>query len=182
VFPLAILLIYIILAAQFRSYLQPLLVMVAVPFGVMGVPLGLSVFGYTFSFPISYGMVGLSGVVVNDSLVLVTFINRARDQGVPLYEAVVDAGQKRLRPVLLTTSTTVSALLPTALGLFGRTRTFSTLAAAFASGLTLATLFTLFVVPAGYYSLGLWQEKRGGVHRRTSQAEAAMPRPSPVGT
>jgi HAE1 family hydrophobic/amphiphilic exporter-1 len=182
VFPLAILLIYIILAAQFRSYLQPLLVMTAVPFGVMGVLLGLSLFGYTFSFPIIYGIVGLSGVVVNDSLVLVAFINRARGNGVPLYEAVLDAGQKRLRPVLLTTSTTVAALLPTALGLFGRTRTFSTLAAGFASGLTLATLFTLFVVPAGYYSLGLLLEKRDALRRRSPAAGAAIAESGTVGT
>jgi HAE1 family hydrophobic/amphiphilic exporter-1 len=161
VFPLAVLLIYVILAAQFRSYSQPLIVMTAVPFGIMGVVFGLLLFGYPFSFGIIYIIVGLSGVVVNDSLVLVDFINRAREGGVPLRQAVLDAGRLRLRPVLLTSLTTVGALVPTALGLFGRSLSFGPMAAAFSVGLSLATLFTLLVVPAGYYTLAQLLARRG---------------------
>ncbi len=159
VFPLAILFIYIILAAQFRSYAQPFIVMMAVPFGVMGVLFGLALFGYPFSFGTVYVTVGLSGVVVNDSLVLVDFINRARASGKPLREAVLEAGSKRFRAVLLTTLTTVGALLPTAFGLFGRSISFGPLAAAFVTGLSLATVFTLLFVPTGYYSLARLQER-----------------------
>lgn len=159
VFPLAMLLIYIILAAQFRSYAQPLIVMMAVPFGIMGVILGLHIFGYPLSFGTIYVTVGLGGVVVNDSLVLVDFINRARAGGMPLREAVLESGRKRFRAVLLTTLTTVCALIPTALGVFGRSLSFGPLAASFTTGLSLATVFTLLFVPTGYYSLVLLQER-----------------------
>ncbi len=173
VFPLAVLFIYVILAALFRSYAQPLVVLSAVPFGVIGVMLGLLIFGYSFSFGNMYVIVGLAGVVVNDSLILVDFINCARASGVPLREAVIDAGRVRLRPVLLTTLTTVGALLPTALGVFGRSRSFGSLAASFAFGLSLATLFTLVVVPAGYYTL---EELLG----RRRQAEGVRPIGNPA--
>jgi HAE1 family hydrophobic/amphiphilic exporter-1 len=153
VFPLALLLIYVILAAEFRSYAQPLIVMLAVPFGIIGVILGLSIFGYPLSFGVMYVVVGLSGVVVNDSLVLVDFANHARDRGLDPFEAVLSAGRTRLRPVLLTTATTVGALLPTALGLFGRSLSFGPFAASFATGLSLATIFTLLVVPVSYCTL-----------------------------
>jgi multidrug efflux pump subunit AcrB len=160
ILPIALLLIYVILAAEFRSYGQPFIVLLAVPFGVMGVLLGLAVFGYPLSFGAMYVIVGLSGVVVNDSLILVDFINRSRTAGMSLYEAVLLAGRTRFRPVLLTTVTTVVALLPTALGLFGRSKSFGSLAAAFATGLSLATVFTLFVVPTVYYSTALIAERR----------------------
>jgi multidrug efflux pump subunit AcrB len=153
VFPIAILLIYMILAALFRSYLQPLIVITAVPFGIMGVVMGVGAFGYDLSIYILYATIGLTGVVVNDSLVMVDFINRARASGLPLLEAVRQSGARRLRPILLTTLTTVMALLPMALGLAGGSKSYGPLAASIVFGLIFAMLGTLFIVPLAYTSL-----------------------------
>jgi HAE1 family hydrophobic/amphiphilic exporter-1 len=148
--PVAILLIYMILAAVFRSYLQPLVVITAVPFGVTGMVLGLHLLGYSISMALLYAFVGLVGVVVNDSLVMVHFINRARERGVPLLEAVRISGAKRLRPILLTTLTTVLALLPMALGLAGASKSYGPFATGISFGLASAMLGTLFCVPLFY--------------------------------
>jgi HAE1 family hydrophobic/amphiphilic exporter-1 len=161
VFPVALLLIYMILAAQFRSYLQPLVVATAIPFGLMGVIAGVGVMGYTVSFGLLYATIGLTGVVVNDSLVMVDFINRARNGGMPLLEAVRQSGAQRLRPILLTTFTTVLALLPMALGLAGVSKSYGPFAAALTFGLMVAMFGTLFVVPLAYTSLILLQERWG---------------------
>ena len=150
VFPIAVLLIYGILAALFRSYLQPIVVATAIPFGLAGVILGTLLLGYQLSMYMMYATIGLTGVVVNDSLVMVDFINRARRGGLPLLEAVRQSGARRLRPILLTTLTTVVALMPMALGLHGGSRSFGPFAAAITFGLMVAMLGTLFVVPLSY--------------------------------
>ena len=149
-FPVALLLIYMILASLFRSYFQPFIVLTAIPLGFAGIVFGVGVFGYTVSFNLLYASVGLAGVVVNDALVMVDFINRARQQGAPLAAALVEAGEKRLRPVILTTLTTVVALLPMALGIQGSSRTYGPFAASIAFGLLFAMLGTLFVIPLSY--------------------------------
>jgi len=149
-FPVALLLIYGVLAALFRSYLQPLVVATAIPLGMIGVIAGTVILDYKLSMAIMYGAIGLTGVVVNDSLVMVDFINRARAQGLPLLEAVRQSGARRLRPILLTTLTTVFALLPMALGLHGGSRSFGPLAASLTFGLMFAMLGTLFIVPLCY--------------------------------
>jgi multidrug efflux pump subunit AcrB len=115
-FGVAILLIYLILGALFKSYIQPLVVMLAIPFAANGVVLGHAVMGLNLGFLSLMGMVALGGVVVNDSLILVDFINQRRKGGHPLMESIVHAGQIRLRPILITTITTVVALVP--LGFF----------------------------------------------------------------
>jgi HAE1 family hydrophobic/amphiphilic exporter-1 len=152
-FPIALVLIYGILAAVFRSYLQPLVVATAIPFGLIGVVLGTGALGYTVSMSMMYGTVGLTGVVVNDSLVMVDFINRARARGVPLLEAVRQSGAQRLRPILLTTMTTVLALMPMALGLHGGSASFGPFAASITFGLLFAMIGTLFIVPLSYTQL-----------------------------
>jgi HAE1 family hydrophobic/amphiphilic exporter-1 len=167
VFPLALLLVYMILAAQFRSYLQPLVVVTAIPFGLMGVVAGVGIMGYTISFGLLYATIGLTGVVVNDSLVMVDFINRARASGMPLLEAVRQSGARRLRPILLTTLTTVMALMPMALGLAGVSKNYGPFAAAITFGLMVAMVGTLFIVPLAYTSLIVLQER---VHRRLGRA------------
>jgi HAE1 family hydrophobic/amphiphilic exporter-1 len=150
VFPVAVLLIYCILAGLFRSYLQPVVVAIAIPFGFMGVVAGTWMLNYSFSMYIMYATLGLTGVVVNDSLVMVDFINRARASGMPLLEAVRLSGARRLRPILLTTLTTVVALLPMAFGLHGGSRSFGPFAAAITFGLVAAMFGTLFAVPLAY--------------------------------
>jgi HAE1 family hydrophobic/amphiphilic exporter-1 len=153
VFPVALLLIYMILAALFRSYLQPLIVITSIPVGFAGIIFGVGILGYAISFNLMYAMVGLAGVVVNDALVMVDFINRARREGMALSEAIRQAGAQRLRPVVLTTLTTVIALLPMALGIAGESKTYGPFAASIAFGLLFAMIGTLFVVPLSYSTL-----------------------------
>jgi HAE1 family hydrophobic/amphiphilic exporter-1 len=162
VFPIALLLIYMILAALFRSYIQPLVVITAVPFGMIGVVVGVGAFGYDISIPILYAAIGLTGVVVNDSLVMTDFINRARASGMPLLEAVRQSGARRLRPILLTTLTTVMALLPMALGLAGGSKTAGPFAASIVFGLIFAMVGTLFMIPLAYTSLIVAQDRVRG--------------------
>jgi len=158
-FPIALLMIYGILAAVFRSYLQPFVVASAIPFGLIGVVLGTAALGYQVSMSMMYGTIGLTGVVVNDSLVMVDFINRARERGMPLIDAVRQSGAQRLRPILLTTLTTVVALMPMALGLHGGSATFGPFAASITFGLIFAMVGTLFIVPLTYTLLIRGQER-----------------------
>jgi multidrug efflux pump subunit AcrB len=158
-FPIALVAIYMILAALFRSYLQPLVVTAAIPFGLAGIVLGVGLLDYKVSFVLMYATLGLSGVVVNDSLVMVDFINRARRGGMPLLEAVRQSGARRFRPILLTTLTTVLALLPMALGLQGSSKTYGPFAASIVFGLIVAMVGTLFAVPLVYTALIVNQER-----------------------
>jgi HAE1 family hydrophobic/amphiphilic exporter-1 len=166
IFPVAFLAIYMILAALFRSYLQPLVVTAAIPFGFAGIVLGVGLMGYQVSFVLLYATIGLTGVVVNDSLVMVDFINRARRGGMSLLDAVRQSGTRRFRPILLTTLTTVVALLPMALGLQGSSKTYGPFAASVAFGLIVAMVGTLFAVPLVYTSLIVNQERAGRLWRR----------------
>jgi len=152
-FIVALIAIYAILAAQFRSYLQPLVVMCVIVFAYIGVVIGMVLFDYAISMYVLYAIVGLAGVVVNDSLVLIDFVNKERERGTPIMDAIRLAGQRRFRAVMLTTLTTVAGLLPMALGLSGVSTVFGPFAAAIVAGLSLASLLTLFVVPTLYVSL-----------------------------
>jgi HAE1 family hydrophobic/amphiphilic exporter-1 len=152
-FLLAVLAIFGILAAQFRSYVQPLIVMSVIVFSFIGVTVGMWAMGYALSMYVLYAIVGLAGIVVNGSLVLIDFVNRERERGTPPLEAVRIASSKRFRPIVLTTLTTVSALMPMALGLTGYSRVFGPFATAIVFGLSAASLLTLFVAPALYLVL-----------------------------
>jgi multidrug efflux pump subunit AcrB len=159
-FPVALLMIYMILATLFRSYSQPFIVLTSVPLGFAGIAFGVGLMGYNVSFNLLYASVGLAGVVVNDALVMLDFINRARKSGMPLMESVLEAGSKRLRPVILTTMTTVVALLPMALGLQGSSKSYGPFAASIAFGLLFAMAGTLFVIPLSYVTLSRLDERR----------------------
>ena len=152
-FPVAFVAIYMILAALFRSYLQPFIVAAAIPFGFLGVIVGVAVFDYSVSFILLYATIGLTGVVVNDSLVMVDFINRARAEGMSVRDAVRRSGERRFRPILLTTLTTVMALFPMAFGFQGTSKTYGPFAAAISFGLIIAMVGTLFAIPLAYSSL-----------------------------
>jgi HAE1 family hydrophobic/amphiphilic exporter-1 len=152
-FGLAILAIYGILAAQFRSYSMPLIVMSVIVFSFVGVALGMFAMGYPLSMYVVYAVVGLAGVVVNGSLVLIDFTSRERERGASPRAALRTASHQRFRPILLTTVTTIAGLLPMALGLSGYSRQFGPFATAIVSGLAAASLITLFVVPAAYLAL-----------------------------
>lgn len=157
-FLIAVLAIYGILAAQFRSYAQPLVVMSVVAFAYIGVVVGMwflnvTLGGYAMSMYVMYGLVGLAGIVVNDSLVLIDFVNRQRAGGATPFEAVRLASRWRFRPILLTTVTTVMGLLPMAVGFGGKSPVFAPFATAIVFGLMAASLLTLFVVPSLYLAI-----------------------------
>jgi multidrug efflux pump subunit AcrB len=149
-FLVAVLLIYLILGALFKSYIQPLVVMLAIPFAANGVVLGHAVMGLSLGLLSLMGMVALAGVVVNDSLLLVSFVNELRREGTPLVQALLRSGQLRLRPILLTTITTAAGLTP--LGFFssGQAKFLSPMAISIIFGLTVSTVLTLIIIPCSY--------------------------------
>ena len=150
---MGVLLIYSILVLQFNSFLQPFLLLVTIPLGALGVITALILYGKPISMMALMGMVGLVGVVVNDAIVLMTFINNARAEGLSAYEAVKQSGIKRLRPIMLTTVTTVSGLMPVIYGWGGYEPFIVPAAIALSYGLLFASFFTLFVVPCLYLVL-----------------------------
>jgi HAE1 family hydrophobic/amphiphilic exporter-1 len=147
-FAVAILLIYLILGTEFQSFIQPFIVMFTVPFAFIGVVIGLVVMRYPFTLNAGVAIVALAGVVVNDSIVLVDFIKRARARGATRWESVVEAGCMRLRPILLTSITTILGVLPLAMGWGGVSVSWGPMAASLAWGLAFATILTLFVIPS----------------------------------
>ncbi|MBN1754775.1 efflux RND transporter permease subunit [bacterium] len=149
-FLIAVLLVFTILAAQFKSYVQPLIVMLTIPFGFIGVIFGLLITGLPFSLSTMISVVALSGVVVNDSLVLVDFVNRERQAGVDRWNSLINAGVLRLRPILLTTITTIIGLMPMILSRSRAVAEWKPMAVSIAFGLAFATLLTLFVIPVVY--------------------------------
>ncbi len=147
---IALLLIFTILATQFKSYVQPLIVMITIPFSLIGVILGLLITGLPFSVMTLIAVVALAGIVVNDSLVLVDFVNKERDRGTDRWNSLINAGSTRLRPILMTTVTTIGGFLPMILSSSSATEDYKPLAVAIAFGLAFATTLTLFVIPVLY--------------------------------
>lgn len=147
---LALFLIFIILAANFNSIVRPLIVMMAIPFGLVGVIFAFFLHGMPLSFMALLGTIGLSGVVVNDSIVLVDFINSLRQSGMGRYDSILEAGKLRLRPVILTTITTVVGLLPVAYGIGGSDPFLKPMALAVGWGLAFSTVLTLVLIPCTY--------------------------------
>ncbi len=152
-FVLAIVMIYALLAIPFRSYVQPLVVMSAIPFGLMGAIWGHWLMRLDMTILSLFGMVALTGVVVNDSLVLVDFINRKRRGGLPLRVAVRDAGKARFRPIVLTSLTTFLGLTPMLLERSLQARFLIPMATSLAFGVLFATFVTMLVVPVCYLIL-----------------------------
>ncbi len=149
----SILIMYLILAAQFKSYSQPLIILIALVFGTIGLIVGLVLHDYHFSVTTGIALVGLFGIVVNDSIVLVTFINDRLQDGMPLQDALIEGAMVRARPILLTTVTTVCGLLPMALGFGGYNKVWSPFATSICWGLTTATVLILLLIPPLYMVL-----------------------------
>jgi len=158
-FPLAMLAIYALLAVQFRSYFQPLIVMSAIPFGIVGAIIGHIVMGWVLGtkFNLSilslFGIVALSGVVVNDSLILIDLINRERKQGLPLVQIIRDCATRRFRPIMLTTLTTFFGLASMIFSRSLQARFLIPMAISLGFGVVFATLITLLLVPSLYMIL-----------------------------
>ncbi len=142
--------IYFLLAIPFRSYWQPAVVMLAIPFGIVGAVLGHLLMGYSLSLMSMMGMVALSGVVVNDSLVLIDYANRQRLEGNSAFNAISAASTRRFRPVILTTLTTFGGLAPMIFETSRQARFLIPMALSLGFGILFATLITLLLVPSLY--------------------------------
>ena len=149
-FILAMIAIYFLLAIPFRSYSQPMIVMLAIPFGVVGAVLGHLLMGYSLSLMSMMGIVALSGVVVNDSLVLIDYANRQRLEGASAYASICAAGARRFRPVILTTLTTFGGLAPMIFETSRQARFLIPMALSLGFGILFATVITLLLVPSLY--------------------------------
>jgi multidrug efflux pump subunit AcrB len=148
-----ILALYALLAIPFRSLLQPLVVLLAVPFGVIGAYAGHMILGITPSWLSIFGIMALAGVVVNDSIVLVDFINKKRQEGMDLTEAVLISGVRRFRPIFLTSITTFAGLMPLMFDRAIHAQFLKPMAVSLGFGILFATFITLFLIPAAYLLL-----------------------------
>lgn len=147
---IALLIIYVLLAIPFKSYTQPLIVMGAIPFGVIGAVWGHIFLGFDLSLSSVFGLVALTGVVVNDSLVMVNFINKQREQGHKLSDALREAGAVRFRPILLTSLTTFFGLSPLLIEKSLQAQFMIPMAVSLGFGILFATVITLLFVPVSY--------------------------------
>lgn len=147
---LALFLVFVVMAVQYESLRNPLVILLSVPFAAIGVALGLRVTGLPLSMPVWLGMIMLAGIVVNNAIVLVAYIEQARERGLATVAATVEAARLRLRPILMTTLTTVAGMLPLALGLGEGAEMLQPLAVAMVSGLSFSLLVTLVLIPVVY--------------------------------
>ncbi|MCG6944505.1 MAG: efflux RND transporter permease subunit [Deltaproteobacteria bacterium] len=147
---MAMIVIYAMLAVPFNSYVQPLIIMLSIPFGIVGAVIGHLLMGYSLSVMSLFGVVALSGVVVNDSLVLIDFANRKQKAGLGKHQAVHEAGIHRFRPILLTSLTTFGGLAPMIFETSRQARFLIPMAVSLGFGIIFATLITLLLVPCFY--------------------------------
>ncbi len=145
-FGIAMLLVYIVLVVQFNSLTQPIVILLSVPFAIIGVIFGLIITGNNLGFYAMFGIVALVGIAVNDAIVLIDYINYLRDSGVEKHAAISEAVKTRFQPVLATSLTTIGGVLP--LALFNAT--FSQLGFALIFGLMASTVLTLMIIPIIY--------------------------------
>ncbi|WP_425422327.1 efflux RND transporter permease subunit [Phaeodactylibacter xiamenensis] len=164
VFAIALLLLYLILAAQFESLLQPLIVLLTVPFGLAGAVLSLYMLGQSLNLVSVIGMIVMSGIVVNDAILKVDIMNHLSKR-LPIREAIHQAGVRRLRPILMTSLTSILALTPILFSGGLGAELQRPLAVSVIGGLIVGTLASLYVIPLLYSVLGNWQEKRHRLHK-----------------
>ena len=146
----ALFLIYALIAIPLHSYSQPLLIMSVIPFGIIGAVVGHVIMGMAISMFSLFGLIALAGVVVNDSLIMVDFINKARIKGVPIRQAVIDSGTQRFRAIMLTSFTTAAGLTPILLEKSVQAQFVIPTAISLSFGIVFATVITLFLIPALY--------------------------------
>ena len=151
-FGIAVLAMFVLLVLQFRSYIQPLLILAIVPFGMIGAVWGHALLDLPLTLFSMFGLVALSGVVINDSIVLIDFINTRIRDGIPIREALMESGERRFRPIMLTSMTTIAGLIPLMLERSFQAQLLIPMAASLAFGLALATFLVLLLVPT-FYSL-----------------------------
>jgi multidrug efflux pump subunit AcrB len=152
---------YLLFTIEFKSYLQPLLVLSIIPFGACGAIFGHVIQGLPFTLFSIYGLVALSGIVVNDSIVLIDFINRRVADGLSLHDAIIDAGRRRCRPVLLTSLTTIGGMLPILLESSRQAQVLIPMATSLSFGLIFGTALVLILAPVGYLLMANFQRVFG---------------------
>jgi hydrophobic/amphiphilic exporter-1 (mainly G- bacteria), HAE1 family len=167
-FGLAIILVYMVMASQFESLVYPLTIMFSVPFALVGVVGSLVITGRTINIPSVIGIIMLAGIVVNNAIVLVDYINQLRDQGEERTGAILTAGTTRLRPILMTTLTTVLGLFPMSLGFGDGSELLAPLATVVIGGLLFSTLLTLIFIPVLYSLLDDAGKRFFGMERKTA--------------
>jgi len=168
IFVLALAFIYLVLAAQFESFVDPLIIMFTVPLSMTGALLALQLTGGTLNIYSQIGLVTLIGLISKHGILIVQFANRLQDEGRPLVEAVVEAAALRLRPILMTTGAMVAGAIPLALATGAGAQSRHEIGWVIVGGMTFGTLLTLFVVPTAYTLLA----------RRRVSSHAAAPMPA----
>lgn len=177
---LSVFLVYVIMAAQFESLLHPLVILLTIPLAFFGTIVTLWALGISLSVVVFLGMIMLAGIVVNNAIVLIDYINLLRRRGLPRDEAIVTAGQVRLRPILMTTGTTVLGLLPMLFGLGDGAEIRTPMAIAVVSGLLTSTVLTLFIIPSIYALVDRLQARLLGRPAEAAEREAGATPPRPV--
>jgi multidrug efflux pump subunit AcrB len=177
--------LYALLAIPFRSLYQPFFVMLAIPFGAIGALFGHLIMDITPSYLSVFGILALAGVVVNDSLVMVDFINQKKRAGEDIFEAVIQSGTRRFRPILLTSLTTFVGLVPLIFDPSLQAQLLIPMATSLAFGILFATGITLFLIPSAYLAaedlVGLLGRAWAWYKRPFRSAESDLPPSSAVG-
>lgn len=157
---LIVILVYMVMASQFESFMSPFVIMFSVPFAIVGVILGLRITGTALGVMAIVGVIILMGIVVKNGIVLIDYTILCRERGMGVVEASVTAARSRLRPILMTTLTTVLGMLPMAVGTGEGAEMWRSLGVTVCWGLTVSSLITLFLIPSLYCTFTTWQEKR----------------------
>ncbi|MBT8449833.1 MAG: efflux RND transporter permease subunit, partial [Gammaproteobacteria bacterium] len=173
-FAMAMFAIYSLLAIAFRSYFQPLIVMFAIPFGIIGAVIGHLLLGYDLSLVSLMGFVALSGVVVNGALIMVNYANRLLETK-PAFEAILDAGVRRFRPIVLTAMTTFGGLTPIILEQSRQAYQLIPMAISLGFGIVFATAIILVIVPCFYLIMDDLIIKAGKPEKLTSNIQTTQP-------
>jgi HAE1 family hydrophobic/amphiphilic exporter-1 len=175
----ALALVYMVMASQFESLLEPFVIMVTVPLAIIGVVMALAITGTSIQVTALVGVILLGGVVVNNGIVLIDVLKRRRAQGKDLKEATLEAGRTRLRPILITAVTTIVGMIPPAFGTGDGAEIWAPMARAVVGGLTVSTILTLFVVPVAYVLLAGWIDRRRARRLAKREGLAVDESPSP---
>lgn len=169
---LAVLLVYLVMASQFESLVQPFVILFTIPLGLIGVVWALFITGTTINVVAFIGLIMLAGIVVNNAIVLIDAVNQARERGLDRHAAILEAGRVRLRPILITTVSTVLGLLPMALGIGDGAEVRTPMAITVIGGITVSTLLTLVVIPVVY---SLFTRERRAVAVPAAEMQPSSP-------
>ena len=172
---LGIFLVYMVMAVQFESFTYPFIIMFSLPTMIIGVILGLVIVGIPLSLPGFIGLIMLAGIVVNNGILLVDYTNTLRRKGMERMEAIIEAGKSRVRPIFMTTATTVLAMIPLALAIGEGAENQQPMAVVVVFGLTTSTLFTLIFVPVMYVVIDNMSEKVKSLFNKDKTDQSGKP-------